>query len=297
VTTNHADPVFYCYVLLDPRKPGPFCYGKLKFDFEPFYVGKGTGKRCERHVTSAVRDPLSGNRHKKNKILNILRSGLDVVVHKGQNLYDEAGAHLVERKLIALIGRKDLKKGPLTNLTDGGEGSVNVAQVVRDTIGSKNSQAYHSKSAKEKRAFARKIGRISKEVWDSKSEEEKKAFAQLMSDVRNSRSEEARAKERKLRSKALRKSRAEETAAERQDRIENFKATMEAKPLAEKILRWSRISEGHASMDIKARKKRSKLMTQAWENRDPGECPHCGLQSKNFANLTRWHFDNCKAAP
>jgi len=36
---------FYVYVFLDPRKPGRFAYGDQEFTHEPFYVGKGSGKR------------------------------------------------------------------------------------------------------------------------------------------------------------------------------------------------------------------------------------------------------------
>jgi hypothetical protein len=34
---------YYVYAFLDKSKPGNFNYGDLKFDYEPFYIGKGTG--------------------------------------------------------------------------------------------------------------------------------------------------------------------------------------------------------------------------------------------------------------
>ena len=37
---------FYVYVYLDPRKEGEYNYGGLCFNAEPFYVGKGSGYRC-----------------------------------------------------------------------------------------------------------------------------------------------------------------------------------------------------------------------------------------------------------
>ena len=29
-------------------------------------------------------------------------------------------------------------------------------------------------------------------------------------------------------------------------------------------------------------------------SRPPVSCPHCGVSSVNYSNMTRWHFDRCK---
>jgi hypothetical protein len=36
---------YYVYAFLDKSKPGKFKYENFEFDFEPFYIGKGTGDR------------------------------------------------------------------------------------------------------------------------------------------------------------------------------------------------------------------------------------------------------------
>jgi hypothetical protein len=54
--------IYYVYVYLDPRKFGVFEYGSLKFDYEPFYVGKGTNKRMYAHLKTDKTNP-----HKTNK--------------------------------------------------------------------------------------------------------------------------------------------------------------------------------------------------------------------------------------
>ena len=33
---------YYVYIYIDPRKPGKFKYGEYEFDYEPFYIGKGS---------------------------------------------------------------------------------------------------------------------------------------------------------------------------------------------------------------------------------------------------------------
>lgn len=43
---------YYTYIYLDPRKPGKYEYTlkneeTIRFDYEPFYVGKGTGNRID----------------------------------------------------------------------------------------------------------------------------------------------------------------------------------------------------------------------------------------------------------
>jgi len=110
---------FYIYIYLDPRKPGKFCYGRYRFDYEPFYVGKGQKRRC---IVSQGR-----NRFLDRKIKKI---GKIIVTIYKSNLAEEKAFEL-EKRLIARIGRIDLKKGPLCNLTDGGEGGSNPSKETR----------------------------------------------------------------------------------------------------------------------------------------------------------------------
>ena len=116
---------FYVYVLLDPRKPGDYEYGPLKFKHEPFYVGKGKGRRDYSHFrlgnvnrdSKRIRTP-----YKVNKIIKILESGLEPIVVRIKNDVTEDRAFKYEIRAIQLIGRKSAG-GPLTNATSGGEGT------------------------------------------------------------------------------------------------------------------------------------------------------------------------------
>lgn len=110
---------YYVYLFLDARKPGKYEYGKYSFDHEPFYVGKGVGKRIKQHYNPGE---LSRKNLKNSKIKSILNIGLkpiELYIH--ENL-TETEACKIECELILLIGRLELKTGPLTNMTDGGDG-------------------------------------------------------------------------------------------------------------------------------------------------------------------------------
>ena len=109
---------FYVYVFLDSTKPGEWIYEDLKFDFEPFYIGKGTSDRM---ITSKC----DKKTFKSNKIKSIKEKGGEVISMKVfENLTIEESIK-IEIELIKKIGRRDLDLGPLTNLTGGGEGRLN----------------------------------------------------------------------------------------------------------------------------------------------------------------------------
>lgn len=122
------EEIFYVYVYLDPRKPGKYsyCNGNINFEYEPFYVGKGSGNRYFYHIEEASRykDKRAMNKHKLNRIRKIKRqtNNNPIIIFYERHLSDHISQHL-ECLLIAKIGRSDKGAGPLTNLTDGGEGN------------------------------------------------------------------------------------------------------------------------------------------------------------------------------
>lgn len=111
--------IFYVYAYLDPRKPGNFIYDDYKFDFEPFYIGKGMKSRYLRHMKHLSKDDR--NPIKINKINKIVKDGLSPIIIKiKENLSNEESLKL-EIELIKLIGRTCDETGPLTNYSTGGE--------------------------------------------------------------------------------------------------------------------------------------------------------------------------------
>lgn len=120
-------PKFYVYCLFRP------------WNGVPCYIGKGTGKRIQRHWSNTAAD-----RHNNQHLANTIRkAGGELpyaILWQGD---DEAEAFLWEVRFIEVLGR-DANGGPLTNRTDGGEGPTGL-QFTEDA----------------KRA----IGRRSKEQW------------------------------------------------------------------------------------------------------------------------------------
>ena len=108
---------YYVYVLLNPLKCGIFKYDEYVFDYKPFYVGKG--KRKRKYET--LRD--TRNPFKKSILIKIKNNNLKPIRIMIQTNLTEKNSFELEKKLIKLIGRKDLGIGILCNLTDGGDGS------------------------------------------------------------------------------------------------------------------------------------------------------------------------------
>lgn len=114
----------YVYVLLDTRTPkGKYRYGRRVFRHEPFYVGKGRGDRCFVHEVTALRKTgVKCRSFKSSLIRKICKAGLRPEIWILKSDLTTSEAHDLEIDLIAKIGRRDRKMGPLTNLTDGGDG-------------------------------------------------------------------------------------------------------------------------------------------------------------------------------
>jgi len=110
---NQINGDYYVYVYLDPRKNGKFIYDNLKFDFEPFYVGKGKGNRIEQGLHDN-----NNNINKQQIISEIFNDGLKPICLKiCENISNEKSYEL-EKELIQKIGRLN-ENSVLTNVTKG----------------------------------------------------------------------------------------------------------------------------------------------------------------------------------
>jgi hypothetical protein len=153
--SESAEFKHYVYVYLDPLKPGPFVFGKFKFDFEPFYIGLGKNKRIDAHIRDAQDDKQQQEYQtaKYRKIRKILNVGIEPVRYKLYEGLTLDSAIRFEKYFIALIGRRDLKEG--CNLTDGGEGHLRgiMSEEVREKH-RKNSKALWDSGIFDDRDFS-----------------------------------------------------------------------------------------------------------------------------------------------
>ena len=122
---------YYVYALLDTRKPGPFIYEGVDFtfDFEPFYIGKGTGNRCNRHF----KDFPGHNPHKENKIKKLQLLDFPMLSVKLFFSTSSDAAYIEEAKVIQAIGRQSTG-GILTNYHAGGEGGTSPTEEIKRKI-------------------------------------------------------------------------------------------------------------------------------------------------------------------
>jgi hypothetical protein len=153
---NPNDTVFYVYILLDPRVPGPFAYGNVSLPYEPFYVGKGKGSRSAYHVAAARRSDT--NSYKLNKIRKILDIGLDVVVVHVLTGITEAQALTSETDFIQMIGRQCDGTGPLVNITRGGDGvsGLDFSEESRERMRAAQRRRFEEETQEERDARNRK---------------------------------------------------------------------------------------------------------------------------------------------
>jgi hypothetical protein len=146
---------YYVYVLLDPRETGSFCFGDLSFESLPYYVGKGKGKRADKHFFP-YHLQKDANKMKTNKIKKIVDSGFNprnFVKIISKNL-SNCEASSLEINLIKIIGRSWLNEGPLTNLTAGGDGlskpNKNKGKTLEEIYGGEKAKILKEKLSKSR---------------------------------------------------------------------------------------------------------------------------------------------------
>lgn len=143
----------------------------------PRYVGKGKGKRDQSHETAT--DPIN---ILKNEFVEQTWTMLEEIpkIRIRENLTEQE-AFYMEIVFIKALGRIDLGTGPLTNMTDGGEGCINAARIGGKVTASRM-------TAVERRERASRMGKIGGKLGGSantpKQLEARMRVIKLASDAR-----------------------------------------------------------------------------------------------------------------
>jgi len=115
----------------------------------PFYVGYGKNKRMFDHLNEAKKNQNTGkNEHKLNKIRKLLSKGLEprIEIYAAELSREEACQ--IEIELIKKFGRSDLGLGPLTNMTKGGDGTVDWSDELKEKLSKKRKGTTVAKDVK-----------------------------------------------------------------------------------------------------------------------------------------------------
>ena len=100
---------YYTYLLIDPRNN------------QPFYVGKGKGRRMYQHVLDCNNRNQDYTNDLQNRIREIRKDGFKIIYDKVLINVTKTSSHNKERDLIEEFGRVDLGTGCLLNRTTGGQ--------------------------------------------------------------------------------------------------------------------------------------------------------------------------------
>ncbi len=162
---------FYVYKLIDPETN------------IVFYIGKGTKSRYKHHLSPGH---LNKNTFKANKIRAIITKGLKPVVNIVFETNNEIEAFAKEVELIQYYGRRDIQTGILCNMTDGGEGLLNLnvsltkPNYTHSTETRNKIKAAREKELKEGRLYSQTeqhrvaISKWSRQHWADMSESRKR---------------------------------------------------------------------------------------------------------------------------
>ena len=250
------------YVYLDTTKPGRYKYGEIfESEFEPIYVGAGKTGRCVQHLKVADnwRTHLGTSNLLRKKISNMRKNDKEPIVISLDNI-SQKEAWNWEKKLIKVIGRKDLRTGSLVNKSGGGPGSYGRIYEPTDETRKKHSRNFKKywSDPKVKKKHSKKM----KEIWKD-SEYRKKTRKSLIEYWKN---HPEKKKERSVFFKKItgdpnHKEKISKVTSERN--IENWK-NFEYRKKMTKVLKKAKEKQG--PMSSESRKKLSESLKKFWKD-------------------------------
>lgn len=246
--------MYYVYAYFDPSTA------------VPFYIGKGKGARKLHHLKEASKPSSADkNLHKLRKIRQIVQRGQQPDIRLIDFDLTEGDAFELEEFMVSWIGRADRNQGPLTNLSNGGEGTSGVQKfgAANPNYGRRGEMAIwwgrkHDVATKEKIAAAQRGREFSQEHIEA---------------MRKPKSEAGRA--------ALALARKTSTYRPSAETKAKLSAAGKGRP---SHLKGKTLSAEHRAKIGAAGKGVSKPKVK---------CPHCEITGAMNV-MKRFHFDNCK---
>lgn len=244
----------YCYILYDGDKP--------------FYVGKAfKHKRVMDHELEAI-NHRGSNLIKESKIRKILSSGGKIRYGIIGFFTNELEVNHAEISLIMFYGKLINSTGILTNILDGGEGSVGrpASQKQIEAIRAYMTGKFRSEETRQRlSASLKEYYRHNKSTFAGKKHSEK--TRQIMSERVTGEKHHQYGK-----------------------RGENCHNYGRKHSDSTKL----KIKEALSNADLVRSDEFKSNLKQYWENQPRMVCPHCGKESSFKAAMVRHHFDNCK---
>ena len=153
-----------------------YVYRHIRLDKnEPFYIG----------ISKDPYRPFTKNRKNKHWLRITNKTDYKVEILFDDLTYEQAKEKEIE--FIKLYGRRDLKNGTLVNMTDGGEGTLNiiVSEKTRNLI-SKNSKSINRKGVPLKEETKIKISNSKKGVKPTEEAINKRKMGKSVSNYKHS---------------------------------------------------------------------------------------------------------------
>lgn|ERR1035437_636740 len=168
---------YFVYTYEDPRNEYQKEHLEISFNYRPFYVGKGKDKR---HLDHLQWDKF--NRIKSGIIQKLFNQGLMPLIRQVKFFDSDKEAKEFEVQLIAEIGTRAIisgveKRGPLSNLTKGGDGGAGWKYCTENSPGyherlSARVKEYMNRPEVKERLRSSKIGKNNPQFGKKHTEEQ-----------------------------------------------------------------------------------------------------------------------------
>ncbi len=179
-----------------------------------------------------------------------------------------------EIELISLYGRKDLGKGSLVNMTDGGDGQINMSEETKQKL-----RTYNTGKTIENHWSKSEEGKCRIKLWTSgdNNPSKRKDVAQKISKAK-------KGKKNPKVSEFAKKRKGELNSFYGKSHSDEFKQMMRDLKTGVPLTEQHKISLSMAGKNRGPYNYKDKQQT----------CPHCGTTGGG-GNMKRYHFDNCKS--